>query len=146
MSTNRPAFATVNEPRGRWSTLFCGDLDADTLRSVPSWGLSLLLHALLLLLLAFIIHFRSVTERPPRVIHPAVVDTQLGEVTSLTPANRSGDPFTLEDSPNPPSLGLTPVEPTLKLVGEPQIPTLTQYAPVLGAPPVLSRRKADRPR
>jgi len=65
------------------------------------------------------------------------VDTQLGEVTSLTPANRSGDPFTLEDNLNPPSLGLTPADPALKLVGEPQITAITQYAPVLGAPPML---------
>jgi hypothetical protein len=118
------------------------DLDPDTLRSVPSWGLSLLLHALLLLLLAFVIHFRRASQQPERLIHPAAVDTQLGEVTSLTPANRSGDPFTIEDSPDPPSLGLTPADPALKLVGEPQITALTQYAPVLGAPPVLSKPDA----
>jgi len=142
MSTNRPPTASVNETGGRWSGLLSADLDADTLRSVPSWGLSLLLHALLLLLLAFVIHFRNVIPRPERLIQPAVVDTQLGEVTSLTPANRSGDPFTLEDNPDPPSLGLTPADAALKLVGEPQIVALTQYAPVLGAPAVLSKTDA----
>jgi hypothetical protein len=91
------------------------------------------------LLLAFVIHFRSAIQRPPRLIQPAAIDTQLGEVTSLAPANQSGDPFTLENSPDPPSLGLTPADPELKLVGEPQIPTLTQYTPVLGAPPVVSK-------
>ncbi|MGO9467152.1 MAG: prenyltransferase/squalene oxidase repeat-containing protein [Isosphaeraceae bacterium] len=142
MSTNRPATDSESEPRDRWSELVNADLDADTLRSVPSWGLSLLLHALLLLLLAFVIHFRSATQRPERLIQPAVVDSQLGEVTSLTPASRSGDPFTIEDNANPPSLGLTPADPLLKLVGEPQIAALTQYAPVLGAPNLLSKTDA----
>ena len=35
-----------------------------------------------------------------------MVDTQLGEVTSLVTAKRAGDPFTLTDSPDPPSIGL----------------------------------------
>jgi hypothetical protein len=139
MSTDSPRIAAVDESRGRWAGLWGADLDPDTLRSVPSWGLSLLLHALLLLLLAFVIHFRSAIQRPVRLIQPAVIDTQLGEVTSLAPANRSGDPFTIEDTPDPPSLGLAPVDASLKLVGEPQIASLTQYAPVLGAPPVLSK-------
>jgi hypothetical protein len=62
----------------------------------------------------------------------------------MVPANRSGDPFTIEDSPDPPSLGLTPADPSLKLVGEPQLPALTQYTPVLGAPPVLAKAEAGK--
>jgi hypothetical protein len=144
MSTSQPVIGAAKETRGRWSLLWNPNLDADTLRTVPSWGLSLLFHALLLLLLAFVMHFRTAIQRPARLIQPAAIDTQLGEVTSLTPANRSGDPFTIEDTPNPPSLGLTPVDSALKLVGEPQIPTLTQYSPVLGAPPVLSKAEGGR--
>ena len=60
--------------------------------------MSLLLHALLLLLLAFIIHLRHESEQRRRRRSTAIVDTQLGELTSLTEAKRSGDPFTLEDS------------------------------------------------
>ncbi len=38
-----------------------GEYDRSTLRSVPSWGVSFLLHALLLLILALIIRYQ-----PPR--------------------------------------------------------------------------------
>ncbi len=62
------------------------------------------------------------------------MDTQLGDVTSLVPADRAGDPFTLTDSPDPPSLGVGPEDPALKLVGQPEIASLSHYAPVLAGP------------
>ena len=65
---------------------------------------------------------------------PAIVDTQLGNVTSLVEANRAGDPFTKNDSPDPPSLGLEPADSPIKLVGEPQIASLAQFAPVMASP------------
>ena len=37
-----------------------------------------------------------------------MVDTQLGEVTSLVDAKQAGDPFTLTNTPDPPSIGLGP--------------------------------------
>ena len=58
----------------------------------------------------------------------AIVDTQLGEVTSLVDATRAGDPFTTNDSPDPPSLGLEPADPQIKLVGQPEIASLAQFA------------------
>jgi hypothetical protein len=100
--------------------------------------LSVLLHAFFLLLLAFFIHIRLVNDKPQRTIQPAAIDTQLGDLTSLVAADRAGDPFTKEDTPDPPSLGLSPADPELKLVGQPEVPSLTQYAPALAGPSALS--------
>ena len=87
-----------------------GECETETLRSVPSWGLSVLFHALFLLILALIIQFGR-DELRQTSIESSMVDTQLGDVTSLVTANRAGDPFTLTDSPDPPSLGLEPADP-----------------------------------
>ncbi|MFI5456009.1 MAG: prenyltransferase/squalene oxidase repeat-containing protein [Isosphaerales bacterium] len=105
--------------------------------------MSLLLHSLLLLLLAFIVHLRRGTEHSERIVESAIVDTALGDLTSLTEAKRSGDPFTLNDSLDPPSLGIEPADSQLKLVGQPRIASLTQYAPVLGGPMSLSKTKIE---
>ena len=76
------------------------------------------------------------------MIQPAIVDTQLGDVTSLVDANRAGDPFTTNDSPDPPSLGLEPADPNIKLVGQPQIASLAQFAPVDGEPTLAAERES----
>ena len=55
----------------------------------------------------------------------------------VNPDKRAGDPFTLSDSPDPPSLGLE-AEPGIKLVGQPRIPAMTQYAPALAGPLLTS--------
>ena len=73
-------------------------------------------------------------------IQGAIVDTQLGDVTSLVDANRAGDPFTTEDSPDPPSLGLEPADPQLKLVGQPQIASLAPVRAGDGEPPHAAER------
>jgi Squalene-hopene cyclase C-terminal domain len=144
MASDRTENAWVAHLRRRWFRLLQAEYDRDTLRSVPSWGLSLLLHAFVLLLLAFFIRIRLVNDAP-RSIHPAVIDTQLGDLTSLVEADRAGDPFTREDSPDPPSLGLTSTEPELRLVGQPEIPALSQFAPSLAGPSSLSNPNVSGP-
>jgi hypothetical protein len=96
--------------------------------------MSVLLHALLLLLLAFVIQIRRAVERAEPLIQSGIVDTQLGDLTSLVDATRSGDPFTKDESLDPPSLGLEPADPELKLVGQPEIASLAQFAPVMASP------------
>ncbi len=125
--------------RGRWDRLWRGECDPDTLRSVPSWGLSVLLHALLILLLAIILRW-SQQGPAPVMIESAMVDTQLGEVTSLVDAKQAGDPFTLTNTPDPPSIGQDP-DPELKLVGQPELRSLSQFTPVFAGPSPLSDAK-----
>ncbi len=119
-----------------------GEYDRDTLRSVPSWGVSVLLHLLFLLILALVIQIRLTNQAGPRQIQGGIVDTQLGEVTSLVEANRAGDPFTKNDSPDPPSMGLDGGDPELKLVGQPAISSLSQFAPVMASPLMPTSAKA----
>jgi hypothetical protein len=75
------------------------------------------------------------------VVRSEIVDTQLGEVTSLTLEKRSGDPFTKENTLDPPSLGLEPAESGLKLVGQPRLAGLTTYADQLASPALASSSK-----
>ena len=55
LAARLPEFGASGE---RWSRFWRGEYDRDTLRSVPSWGVSVLLHSLLLLLLALVIHLQ----------------------------------------------------------------------------------------
>jgi Squalene-hopene cyclase C-terminal domain/Prenyltransferase and squalene oxidase repeat len=114
-----------------------GEYDRSTLRSVPSWGVSFLLHALLLLILALMIRYRP-SGHPEATFESSIVDTALGELTSLAPAKQSGDPFTLEQSLNPPSIGLEPEHSGLQMTGQPHLASLTHYAPSLAGPSPLS--------
>ena len=86
------------------------------------------------MLLALAIQIEPPGPGQDRTFQGAVVDTQLGDVTSLVDANRAGDPFTTNDSPDPPSLGLEPADSPIKLVGQPEIASLAQFAPVMASP------------
>jgi hypothetical protein len=124
----------------RWN----GEYDQNTLRSVPSWGVSFMLHALLLLILALIVRFRP-PARPDAMFDSSIVDTDIGDLTSLVPAKRSGDPFTQEQNLNPPSIGLEPEHSGLQMVGQPHLASLTHYAPTLAGPsPLSGTQKVDR--
>ena len=133
MARIRPVVTLGQEVRRRWDRLRRGECDVETLRSVPSWGLSVLLHALLLLILAIIIRWSHRSDGPDSSFVGALIDTQLGDVTSLVDAKQAGDPFTVTNTPDPPSIGLDS-DPQLKLVGQPEVPSLTHFAPALAAP------------
>ncbi|MGC8639653.1 MAG: prenyltransferase/squalene oxidase repeat-containing protein [Isosphaeraceae bacterium] len=109
------------------------NLGPDSLRSVPSWGLSFLLHALFLLILALLIRVgRSSADVKPiasQVVAPAIAD-----LTSLVEASQAGDPFTKEQGPDPPSLGLEPADPLVKFSAQPEIPGLVRFGPELAGP------------
>ena len=76
------------------------NLDRDALRSVPSWGLSFLLHALFLLLLALLIRVgRSSLDAKPfesQAVPPAIAD-----LTSLVEASPGGRPVHQGTEPRP---------------------------------------------
>jgi hypothetical protein len=114
------------------------DYDPNTLRSVPSWGLSVLLHAFFLLLLALLIHVRQKPESGPGSFDGQFVPGEIGDVTSLVEAPRSGDPFTNEQSLDPPSLGLQPADPEIKFAAKPSIPAITRFGPELAGPAPLA--------
>ena len=100
MAGTRRVVNWLTAAKREWSRLWNGEYDQTTLRSVPSWGVSFLLHALLLLILAFIVRYRP-ASRPDAAFESSIIDTDIGDVTSLVPAKRSGDPFTEEQKPEP---------------------------------------------
>ncbi len=100
---------------------------------LPSWGTSLLLHAIALVLLAlyFYVHAGSRNE----VVIQASLPSQLtDDVTSLFPANHAGDPFTSEKTEESPSLSLKPQSPDIDTINQPLLPDLAEFGPELAAP------------
>jgi hypothetical protein len=72
-------------------------------RHVMPWGSSLIAHALLLFLMAVVIHF--VQSQSSNAIDIEAIDGQLrDDVISAMPGQRAGDSFTTLDSVEPPSL------------------------------------------
>ncbi len=132
MDAQRPANPSNERLQRLLAPLTGRSYDPDTLRSVPSWGLSFLLHALMLLILALLIrvgqHGSTTKEIESRL------PGELGDLTSLVEASQAGDPFTKEQSPDPPSLGLEPSDPTIKFAAQPEIPGLERFGPELAGP------------
>jgi hypothetical protein len=96
--------------------------------------MSVLLHALMLLLLALLINFGQREHVAPQEFRSSIEPTSLGDVTSLVASDHSGDPFTDVQSPDPPSVGLELKE-DLKLTGQPALPATIAFAPELASPP-----------
>lgn len=97
---------------------------------LPSWGSSLLLHAVLLVVLAT---FYYATNRPP---DRADFDSQIvsmadQDFTSLVPAERSGDPFTDQQTEETPSISM---DPTGKATGQPALVAGLTFAPTMSRP------------
>jgi hypothetical protein len=100
---------------------------------VPSWGSSILIHAVVLLLLALYVYTHS--GPPPTQAIEGAVNGQLTEdLTSLTDSDHAGDPFTDIKTPEPPSLSIEPAPPDLKVINQPAIPALARFAPDLAGP------------
>ena len=137
MEPRSPArFSLEHMPR--WLAPLAGHpYDPDTLRSVPSWGLSVLLHALLLLVLALLIRVGQGKDTNSGAIESQVLPPEIGDLTSLVEAPRAGDPFTNEQNPNPPSLGLEGAEPEMKFAAQPQVAALSRFGPQLASPSPL---------
>lgn len=110
------------------------EIPRETLRSVPSWGASVILHALALLILAILIRHGGAPEADREFTADLGPIPEIADVTSLVEADRAGDPFTNLDDPNPPSLGLEPTDPLMRLAAQPDIPGLIEFAPELAGP------------
>ncbi len=142
MAKVQPVGSWKQAIQGRWERLGRGEFDPETLRSVPSWGMSVLLHFLLIVILAVILRWSRGASGPEVSISGELIDTQIGEVESLVNASQAGDPFTTETTPDPPSIGFDP-DPQLKLAGQPAMRSLEQYTPRFAAPtPMIEVKNA----
>src|SRR3954451_23536738 len=101
---------------------------------VPSWGTSLLLHGLALLLLALYFYVRSGEGPREGTLRGTFANQLTDDLTSLYDSDHAGDPFTNLKSPDPPSLSVEAPDPTVEVVSQPEIPTLARFAPALAGP------------
>ncbi len=102
---------------------------------VPSWGTSLLLHAVLILLLGLYFYAFGRDGSDPNAAIRAEFPTQLRDnVVSLLPSDHAGDPFVVEKKPDSPSLSLERPDPEVTLIAQPEIPQLARFAPVASSP------------
>jgi hypothetical protein len=100
---------------------------------IPSWGTSILLHAVGLLLLALYFYVRVGGSKEVEI--RAAIPSQLtDDLTSLTPSDHAGDPFTDRKSDEIPSLSLDSTPPDVKTINQPALPALSQFTPELSAP------------
>ena len=132
MDAQRPADPWTDRLQRLLAPLTGRRYDPDTLRSVPSWGLSFLLHALMLLILALLIRVGS-TSGGSREIEGRLPG-EIADLTSLVEASQAGDPFTKQQSLDPPSLGLESNDLNLKFSAQPEIPGLVRFGPELAGP------------
>src|SRR4051812_17164189 len=101
---------------------------------VPSWGTSLLLHGLAVLLLALYFYVRSAGAGPREGTFRGTIANQLTEdLTSLFDSDHAGDPFTNLKSPEPPSLSVEVPDPSIEAISQPEI-QVARFAPDLAGP------------
>lgn len=100
---------------------------------VPSWGTSLLIHGVAILLLALYLYARSGGSREHE-FQGAIASQLTEDLTSLRPADRAGDPFTTSKNNDPPSLSIEPAPPEVTTLNQPALPTLARFAPEIAMP------------
>jgi hypothetical protein len=101
---------------------------------IPSWGTSLLLHGVALLLLALYVYVHS-ASRSDGSFQGILANQQLNEdLTSLYDSDHAGDPFTNLKSPDPPSLSIETPDPKIDVISQPEIPQIARFMPELAGP------------
>ena len=134
MPHKRPRFARILQVRWRRLLHRMERVSPLLLAWVPSWGTSLLLHGLAVLLLAlyFYVHMGS---GPRAGTFRGTFANQLTEdLTSLYDSDHAGDPFTRLQSPEPPSLSVEAPDQALDVTSQPEIPQIARFAPELAGP------------
>jgi hypothetical protein len=100
---------------------------------VPSWGTSILIHAVFVLILA--LYFYALSRGRGEGVISLTLPNQLTEnVESLIPSDHSGDPFTTLKSPEPPSLSIEVPNTPVLAMNQPAIPDLRHFAPEMASP------------
>ena len=107
MRKQRPRLLRILRVRQRRVVAWTDRHAAVLLAWVPSWGTSLLVHGLVILMLALYLYAQNGRDRSGDF--QAVFSTQLTEdLNSLGDADHAGDPFTKVKTDEPPSLAVEP--------------------------------------
>lgn len=104
---------------------------------LPSWGTSLAIHGLLLLMMALIYtQSGQGSDRSGARLESSLGDPLGEEVVSLISADRGGDPFTALESDVPPSLSIETPDPDTSNFAVPDLGSAVRYAPDLAGPSI----------
>ena len=140
MRRDRPRFIRVAWVRQRRFLTWLDRRAGFWLLLIPSWGTSLMIHGVILLVLALYLFVQSGRNRD--AVIEARFATQLTEdLTSLTPSDHAGDPFTTIKTDEPPSLSIETPKPDESAISQPELP-LARFAPELAAPELASSTDA----
>ncbi len=140
MTHHRPRWKRVARVRFRRLLSRLDRLAPAWLTWLPSWGTSLLVHAVFLVILATVAYV-SGEDREPRVdFDSAIVRLADEDFTSLSPANQSGDPFTDRQSDQQPSLS---VEPSDRGTSQPKLAAGIKFGPMPSSPARVSATRPD---
>ncbi len=105
---------------------------------LPSWGSSVLIHALLLVILATYFYASNRPRSSRDDLEGSIVSLADHDFTSLVPAAQSGDPFTDAQTDETPSISM---DPTGTSTGQPNLVAGLAFSPNMNTPERIS---ADR--
>lgn len=116
--------------RGRWWLRRLDRETPDWMQWLTPWGTSLVLHVALLLLFAFALFVKPDAGAESTNLDGRFMgaDQLTDDITSLSPDDRAGDPFTTLDSIEPPSFALLP-DPVV--ISAMELPPEHQIAPLI---------------
>ena len=133
MPNKRPRLLRIARVRLRRIVTWVDRNAAALLAWVPSWGTSLLVHGIVILMLALYLYANSGRDTS-NDIH-GVFSTQLTEdLTSLGDSDHAGDPFTTTKTDEPPSLSTDPAKTDDSRINQPEIPNLARFGADLVTP------------
>jgi hypothetical protein len=105
---------------------------------LPSWGVSLLVHGVALVILATLVYVTGQPAREKSDFDSSIISLADRDFTSLVPADHSGDPFTETKAEQPPSISLTPADSGISQ------PTLASNSSAMSRMPIFDRSTDGR--
>jgi hypothetical protein len=105
---------------------------------LPSWGTSVLIHGLLLVILATYFYSSGRLRNDRDDLQTSIISLADQDFTSLVPAAQSGDPFSDAKTDETPSISM---DPTGKATGQPPLVAGLTFSPSMATP---ERLNADR--
>jgi len=116
--------------RARLRRLFSRSAPAWLFSWLPSWGTSLVLHGVALMVLATFFYVSGSRDREKVDLDTSIISLADDGFDSLIPADQAGDPFTTDRTDRTPSLSM---EPTDRGIAQPQL-SGAAFGPTLAMP------------
>src|SRR5436305_1644371 len=98
---------------------------------LPSWGTSLLLHAVILVIFATLVFVQGARREDRTDFDSSIVSLADEDFTSMTLADRSGDPFNDRKADDSPSISLNPTD---RGISQPALAPNLTFGPTLSMP------------